>query len=311
MIELVKLQAEIKKVMVGKEKEIELLTISLLFNGHILLESVPGTGKTMLAKTFAKTINGIFSRIQFTPDVLPSDVTGIQFFNPKKQEFEFRPGPIIANIVLADEINRATPRTQSSLLEVMEERQVTIDGHTIAVHDPFMVIATQNPVESQQGTFPLPIAQMDRFFMKLPMSYPSLQEEREIIQISRGEKQTGDIHAVVTPTDFEQMRNRVKAVKFEAEVETYLLELVRKTREHPSIELGVSPRGTLALMRAAQGKAALDGRSFVVPNDIKEMVPYVLGHRIYLTTEAMLTKTSEKVLQEVIELVPVPVEAGA
>ncbi|MBP2239931.1 MoxR-like ATPase [Cytobacillus eiseniae] len=311
MKELEKLKAEIRKVMIGKEKEVELFIISLLFNGHILMESVPGTGKTMLAKTFAKTINGVFSRIQFTPDVLPSDVTGIQFFNPKEQEFEFKPGPIIANIVLADEINRATPRTQSSLLEVMEEQQVTVDGHAITIPEPFMVIATQNPVESQQGTFPLPIAQMDRFFIKLSMDYPTLEEEREMIQIFKGDKEKEEVDAVLSASSIEKLKSAVKEVKWNNEVESYLLHLVRKTREHPSIELGVSPRGTLALMKASQGKALLEGREYVIPNDIKAMVPYVLGHRIFLTTEASLTKTVEKVLQEVIEIIPVPVEAGA
>lgn len=310
MKKLEKLQTEIRKVIVGKEKEIELFVISLLFNGHILLESVPGTGKTLLAKTFAKSMNGMFSRIQFTPDVLPSDVTGIQFFNPKKQEFEFRAGPVMANIVLADEINRATPRTQSSLLEVMEECQVTIDGQTIPLPNPFMVIATQNPVDFQQGTFPLPIAQMDRFLMKLTMDYPSMQEEREIIRISRGEQQADEGEVVLSLEEFEHMRKLVSNVRLSEDVETYLLNITRKTREHPSIELGVSPRGTLALMKASQGKAFLEGRDFVVPNDIKAMVPYVLGHRIYLSTEATLTKTTEIVLEEVIESVSLPVEVG-
>ena len=310
MKKLENLQTEIRKVIIGKDKEVELFVISLLFNGHILLESVPGTGKTLLAKTFAKAMNGKFSRIQFTPDVLPSDVTGIQFFNPKKQEFEFRPGPIMANIVLADEINRATPRTQSSLLEVMEERQVTIDGHTLPLQDPFMVIATQNPVDSQQGTFPLPIAQMDRFFMKLSLDYPSMQEEREIIRLSREGELVHEGEVALSIVEFENMRKLVKAVKISEDVETYLLNITRKTREHPSIELGVSPRGTLALMRASQGKAFLEGRDYVVPNDIKAMVPYVIGHRIYLSTEATLTKTTETVLQDVIEAVSLPVEVG-
>ena len=309
--DLANLQEEIGKVMIGKEKEVELFVIALLFNGHILMESVPGTGKTMLAKTFANTINGVFSRIQFTPDVLPSDVTGIQFFNPKKQEFEFKTGPIIANIVLADEINRATPRTQSSLLEVMEEKQVTIDGHTIRVRDPFMVVATQNPVESQQGTFPLPIAQMDRFFMKLSMRYPNLEEEREMLRVSREGTPANEVTAIITSDDLEKLRNKVKEIRIDDEVESYLLEIVRKTREHPSIELGVSPRGTIALLKASQGKAFIEGRTFVIPSDIKEMVPYVLSHRIFLTTEGSLTKTPDKVLDEVIESIPVPVEAGA
>ncbi|WP_057766160.1 AAA family ATPase [Cytobacillus praedii] len=311
MKDLANLQEEIGKVMIGKEKEVELFVIALLFNGHILMESVPGTGKTMLAKTFANTINGVFSRIQFTPDVLPSDVTGIQFFNPKKQEFEFKTGPIIANIVLADEINRATPRTQSSLLEVMEEKQVTIDGHTIRVPDPFMVVATQNPVESQQGTFPLPIAQMDRFFMKLSMKYPNLEQEREMLRVSREVTPANKVTAIITSDDLGKLRNKVKEIRIDDEVESYLLEIVRKTREHPSIELGVSPRGTIALLKASQGKAFIEGRTFVIPNDIKEMVPYVLSHRIFLTTEGSLTKTPDKVLDEVIESIPVPVEAGA
>ena len=311
MKDLANLQEEIGKVMIGKEKEVELFVIALLFNGHILMESVPGTGKTMLAKTFANTINGVFSRIQFTPDVLPSDVTGIQFFNPKKQEFEFKTGPIIANIVLADEINRATPRTQSSLLEVMEEKQVTIDGHTIRVPDPFMVVATQNPVESQQGTFPLPIAQMDRFFMKLSMKYPNLEQEREMLRVSREVTPANKVTAIITSDDLGKLRNKVKEISINDEVESYLLEIVRKTREHPSIELGVSPRGTIALLKASQGKAFIEGGTFVIPNDIKEMVPYVLSHRIFLTTEGSLTKTPDKVLDEVIESIPVPVEAGA
>jgi MoxR-like ATPase len=294
--------------MIGKDREVELLTISLLFNGHILLESVPGTGKTMLAKTFANSINGEFSRIQFTPDVLPSDVTGIQFFNPKTQEFELRTGPIVANIVLADEINRATPRTQSSLLEVMEEKQVTIDGITVKVNEPFMVIATQNPVESQQGTFQLPVAQMDRFFMKLTMDYPSLEEEKEILKNSRGESKKTHINAALNEEEIQQLKEAVQEVKINAVVETYLLEIVRKTRQHHDIDLGVSPRGGLALMKAAQGNAFLENRGFVIPEDIKKMVPYVLGHRIILSTEAALTKSSELVLNEVLDTVPVPVE---
>lgn len=306
-----KVKSEISKVMVGMEREVELLTISLLFNGHILLESVPGTGKTMLAKSFASSINGIFSRIQFTPDVLPSDVTGIQFFNPKIQEFELRTGPIVANIILADEINRATPRTQSSLLEVMEERQVTIDGITVKVDDPFMVIATQNPVEAQQGTFSLPVAQMDRFFMKLTMKYPSLESEKEILKQARGIGRDHQTNPVLSHEEIKKLKEFVQNIKINDTVESYLLQIVRKTRQHPEIDLGVSPRGALALMKAAQGQALLENREYVIPEDIKKMVPYVLGHRIILSTEASFTKSPESVLKVILESVPVPVEMGS
>jgi MoxR-like ATPase len=306
-----KLKQEIDKVIVGKELEVEMMAIALLFNGHILLESVPGTGKTMLAKSFASTIGGNFSRIQFTPDVLPSDVTGIQFFNPKVQEFELRPGPIMANIVLADEINRATPRTQSSLLEVMEERQVTIDGITVPLKEPFMVIATQNPVESQQGTFPLPVAQMDRFFIKIKVGYPEYEDERRIMRINRGEQQLKSLTQIFSLEDIETLKYTVGQTSISEEIEDYILAIVRKTREHTSVELGVSPRGTLALMRASQGKATLSGRTYVTPDDVKAVAPYVLGHRLLLSIEGTLTKTPESITEDILANVPVPVEAGA
>ncbi|WP_079508238.1 AAA family ATPase [Mesobacillus jeotgali] len=306
---LEQLKEEIGKVVVGRNKEVDMMVVSLLNDGHILMESVPGTGKTLLAKTFASSISGKFSRIQFTPDVLPSDITGIQFFNPKLQEFELKPGPVVTNLLLADEINRATPRTQSSLLEAMEEHQVTIDGHTIPLKTPFLVIATQNPVESQQGTFQLPIAQLDRFFIKLSLGYPEIDEEREMIKKHRFGTGTIENKAVFNEDDILYLKQELKNVTLSEVVQEYLLRLTRETRNHASIELGISPRGTLALVKAAQGFALIKGRNYVLPNDVKEMAPFVLAHRIYLSAEASLTKTPEKVVEDLLESIALPVEA--
>ncbi|WP_078547537.1 AAA family ATPase [Litchfieldia alkalitelluris] len=306
-----KIKNNISKVIIGKEAVVELVLNAVINKGHILLESVPGTGKTMLAKSFAGSLNASFKRIQFTPDVLPSDVTGIQFFNPKEQEFQLRPGPVMTNILLADEINRATPRTQSSLLEVMEERQVTIDGETLKLPSPFIVIATQNPIESQQGTFPLPEAQMDRFFVQLDLGYPSFEEERQIMRTYRNSNPIEELEAVFSKGEIEQMQKEVTEVRLSEDVEDYLVRLIHETRKHQDVEVGVSPRGTLALMKAVQGRAYLLGRSFVTPEDIKYMAPFVLSHRLVLTMEGSLKKTSKQVIKEILATVSVPVEAGA
>lgn len=304
---LVELQQNMNKVIVGKQEVIDALMIALLANGHVLLEDVPGMGKTVLAKTLAKSLSGTFKRIQFTPDVLPSDVTGINFFNPKEQQFELRLGPIHTNLLLADEINRATPRSQSSLLEAMEERQATIDGETIPMPSPFFVIATQNPVESQ-GTFPLPEAQMDRFLMKLSLGYPSLEEERQIIQRFRTAQPLSTLEASIEITELLEMQEEVKQVYISEDVETYLLELVQATRQHESVEVGISPRGTLAMMRAAQAKAYLEQRSFVIPDDIQALAPKVFAHRLILSLDAQLHMTEFDVLQELLNQVAVPLE---
>ncbi|WP_346775355.1 MoxR family ATPase [Bacillus sp. RO2] len=309
MKQIQQLKKELSKVIIGKDEVVELLFISLLNKGHVLLESVPGTGKTMLAKSFAKTMDAGFKRIQFTPDVLPSDVTGIQFFNPKEQNFELRPGPIMTNILLADEINRATPRTQSSLLEVMEERQVTIDGETLAIPGPFMVLATQNPIESQQGTFPLPEAQMDRFFIQIDLGYPTLEEEKEMMNTYRLDEPIKQLTPFFSKEEVLELQEQVKQVKVSSVVEDYILEIVHMTRNHEEIELGISPRGTLALMRAAQGAAFVNGREYVTPEDVKKMAPYVLSHRLVLTMEGSLKKTNKQVVTEVLARVVVPVEA--
>lgn len=301
---------EIQRVIIGQDDIIDMLFIALLARGHVLLESVPGSGKTQLAKSFARVIEGDFNRIQFTPDVLPSDVTGIQFFNPKTQEFEWRIGPVQTNVLLADEINRATPKTQSSLLEVMEEMQTTIDGKTIAIEPPFFVMATQNPIESSHGTFPLPEAQLDRFLFKIHMGYPDREAEKSILTTYRLQEPLRELKPVLTAENILNFQQKVRQINVSEAVTDYLLSLVEATRHHPDIELGISTRGALALMRASQARAFIKGRTYVNPSDVKELAPYIFVHRLILTMEASLQRNMKDLIEDVLGQVEVPVEAG-
>jgi len=303
-----KAKKALQTVIFGNEEVIDLLFVALLSEGHVLLESVPGTGKTKLAKSFSKVLDAKYSRIQFTPDVLPSDVTGIRYFNPKTNNFELRIGPVVTNVLLADEINRATPKTQSSLLESMEEYQATVDGETLAIDKPFIVLATQNPVESNYGTFPLPEAQLDRFLFKIKLAYPSSDESRKILSSYRLDDPYDELQAYLSTKELIQMQEQVKEVTVGDAVTNYLLDLIDKTREHEDIELGVSPRGMLALMRAAQARAFLDDRNYVIPEDIKKLVPYLFSHRIILTMEGEMRKSPEMIVEEILKVVPLPVE---
>ena len=303
-----RLKENIGQVIVGKEDVVELILISLLCEGHVLLEDVPGIGKTTLAKAMARSLDCSFSRIQFTPDLLPSDVTGISFFNQRSQTFEFRPGPLMSQIVLADEINRATPRTQSALLEAMQERQVTVDERTHHLPRPFIVMATQNPIELE-GTFPLPEAQIDRFLMRLAVGYPSEEEENQIMLRFDAGDPLDDLGPVTTTEELLSLQRAVHQVHVEQTVREYLVRMVRATREHEAVELGVSPRGTLALYHTAQALAALRGRTFVIPDDIKTLVPHVLTHRIMISQRIRLRgRTPAQVVSEIVGEVPVPVE---
>jgi MoxR-like ATPase len=298
--------ANIERVIVGKHETVELAVISLLCQGHLLIEDVPGVGKTMLARSLARSLGCTFNRIQFTPDMLPSDVTGVSIFNQISREFEFRSGPIMSQIVLADEINRATPKTQAALLEAMEERQVTVDGRTHTLPQPFMVLATQNPIE-YEGTFPLPEAQLDRFFLRVRLGYPEAPDEIEVLDRQQYRHPIEALDKVTTAEEISQAQEAVKKIHVASGVKRYIVEIVRRTREYPEVYLGASPRGSLTLYRSGQARAAIHGRDFVLPDDIKALAEPSLGHRVILGPAARLRDLSTaEVVEEILGSVPVP-----
>ena len=298
--------SNIEKVIVGKRSAVNLAVVSLLCQGHLLIEDVPGVGKTVLARSLAKSLGCTFSRIQFTPDMLPSDVTGVSIFNQVSNQFEFREGPVMAQIVLSDEINRATPKTQAALLEAMEERQVTVDGITHMLPDPFLVLATQNPIE-YEGTFPLPEAQLDRFLMRIQLGYPMMEDEINILDRQQYRHPILDLGQVVTSGELSEAQERIKAVYVAPAVKRYMVELARQTRSHPDVYLGASPRGSLALFRTSQAFAAMQERDYVLPDDVKQLALPTLSHRVILGPAARLRDLSaDQIIQEILSKLPVP-----
>jgi MoxR-like ATPase len=301
-----KLSGNLEKVVVGKRHPVELIVVALLCQGHVLIEDVPGVGKTMLARSLAKSLNCTFNRIQFTPDMLPSDVTGVSIFNQATREFEFRPGPIMGQVVLADEINRATPKTQAALLEAMDERQVTVDGATHRLAAPFIVLATQNPIE-YEGTFPLPEAQLDRFLMRVRLGYPTAQDEMRVLEQQKFQHPIDTLEPVFGVDELLAAAEAVKRVFVSDSIRRYIVEVISRTRQNADIYLGASPRGSLGLYRAGQALAGLAGREFVLPDDVKSLAEPILGHRIIVTPAARLRELSEdRIIQEIVEKLPVP-----
>ncbi|WP_144461269.1 AAA family ATPase [Siminovitchia fortis] len=303
-----KIIQNIEKVMVGKNEVSRLCLVAFLAEGHVLLEDVPGVGKTMMVKALSRSVNAEFKRIQFTPDLLPSDVVGVSIYNPKEMEFTFRPGPIMGNIILADEINRTSPKTQSALLEAMEEHSVTIDGVTLDMEKPFFVMATQNPIE-YEGTYPLPEAQLDRFLLKLEMGYPSENEEVEMLTRSQKTSPIDELQPVISLDDLRSLQDHVKDVFVEEAIKQYIVELANKTRLHPHVQLGVSPRASIALLKASQALAFISGRDFVLPDDVQYLAPFVFCHRLILKSEAKYNGiTAGEIMENLLSSVHVPVK---
>lgn len=296
----------VSQVIIGKDREIKLIVLGFFCRGHILLEDVPGVGKTVMAKSLAASIGADFKRIQFTPDMLPSDVTGVSIYNQQTQEFEFRPGPIFSQIVLTDEINRATPKTQAALLEAMEEKQITVDGHTYNLGDPFIVLATQNPIE-YEGTFPLPEAQLDRFIMRVHLGYPGPAEEITMLERQQYRHPIEEVQQVLTTEELLAAQKAVREIYSNYDIKQYIVSLVTATRNHPDVYLGVSPRGALALFRTAQAYAALEGREYIIPDDVKAMAESTLSHRLIVGPSARIKEiSSRQIVQQIVNSTPIP-----
>ena len=298
----------IENVMIGKRNVVELSLVALLTGGHVLLEDVPGVGKTMMVKSLAKSVNANFRRIQFTPDLLPSDVTGVSIYNPKEMEFQFHPGPLMGNIILADEINRTSPKTQSALLEGLEEASITIDGKTYELPKPFFVMATQNPIE-YEGTYPLPEAQLDRFLLKITMGYPTIDEELEILNRYQNIPPIDQLKPVIDIDDLLSLQREMKNVFIDESIKHYIVSIVNNTRQDGNVYLGASPRGSLALMKAGQAYAFMYGRDYVLPDDIQYLAPFVLSHRIILNSESKFEGiTAERIIKNIVKNISVPVQ---